>query len=471
MNFEVIIGLEMHVELKTKTKMFSPTPITYGQKPNTSVGVVDMAFPGTLPTVNKQAVVLALRACMGLNCEIDPLLRFDRKNYYYSDLPKGYQITQQFFPIGKNGQVILENNQKVTINRLHIEEDTAKQNHEFNMTLIDYNRAGNPLIEIVSGPDIKSAQDAVDFIEKVSEILKYLDVSKVRMEEGSMRVDVNISLRPYGYEALGNKVEIKNLNSLNNIEKAITYEIKRQKSLLNKGEIILEETRRFDETSQTTILMRVKDESVDYKYFVDPNIIPIQLSEEFINDVKKNLPELAKTRYKRYLEMGMDEYDANVIINNKELSDFFDELLLNTDEVKMAANWTISEVLAVVNKDNLEIEDLKLQAEELAIMINSIKEKIISSKQAKRVFNEIILGKKTKQVISKLGLTLISDEEEILTFIKEAIKNNPQSVADYKAGRDRALGFLMGQVMKLSKGKVDPKITNSLIKKQLESMI
>ncbi len=471
MNYEIVMGIEMHVELKTKTKMFSPAPTTYGEKPNTNVGVVDMAFPGTLPTVNKRGVVLALRACMGLNLEIDPLLKFDRKNYYYSDLPKGFQITQQFFPIGKNGSVELASGKNIRINRLHIEEDTAKQSHGVSETLIDYNRSGNPLVEIVSEPDISSGSEAVEFIEKVSETLKYLDVSNVKMEEGSMRCDVNISLRPYGYEHLGNKVEIKNLNSLNNISKAIEYEIERQSKLLNSGQVILEETRRFDESSLSTVLMRVKDETVDYKYFVEANIIPVLLTKEFIDDVKDNLPELASARFARYLAVGMEDYDAQVIINNKELSDFFDEVLKNTDEIKMAANWTISEVLAVVNKEQIEITSLKLDPKQLAIMINAIVNKDISSKQAKKVFEQIILGKETKQVISDLGLEVISDEKRILAFIDVAIKNNPQSVEDFKAGRDRALGFLMGQVMKSSGGKVDPQITNRLIKQQLESML
>ena len=261
------------------------------------------------------------------------------------------------------------------------------------------------------------------------------------------------------------------MNSLNNISKAIEYEIARQAQMLNNGKVILEETRRFDEASMTTILMRIKDETVDYKYFVEPNIIPIQLTDNFINDVKDNLPELASARHKRYLEIGMNDYDADVIINNKDLSDFFDAVLMHTKEIKMAANWMISEVLAVVNKDNLEITDLQLKPKELAVMINSVVDKTISSKQAKRVFNEIILGKETKKVISDLGLEVIRDQAQILAFIETAIENNPQSVEDFKAGRDRALGFLMGQVMKLSQGKVDPQITNKLIKQQLENML
>lgn len=471
MNYEVIIGLEMHSELKTKTKMFSDAPVTYGEKPNTGVSRIDMAYPGVLPTVNGYGILLALRACYGLNMDIDPIVKFDRKNYFYSDLTKGYQITQQYFPIGSKGSVTLDSGKIIRVNRLHMEEDTAKQTHSGDYTLIDYNRAGNPLVEIVSEADISNGQEAVEFVSKVASILKYLDVSNVKMEEGSLRCDVNISLRPYGYEKFGNKVEIKNLNSLNNIDRAITYEIKRQSDLLNKGEAVLEETRRFDEASATTVLMRAKDDSVDYRYFRDPNILPITLSDEFIKDVKDKLPELASERYERYLSLGLKEYDADVLVSNKELSDFFDLVIKETDDVQTAANWITGEVSAYLNKNNLEISEIKLIPEQLADLINSINKKVISGKQAKTVFEEIVLGKVTKQVIKDLGLEVISDDSAILAFIKQAIEANPQSVEDYRAGRDRALGFLMGQVMKLSQGKVDPKKTNILIKQELDSML
>lgn len=471
MNYEVIIGLEMHSELKTKTKMFSDAPVTYGQKPNTGVSRIDMAYPGVLPTVNGYGILLALRACYGLNMTIDPVVKFDRKNYFYSDLTKGYQITQQYFPIGTLGSVTLDSGKVIRVNRLHMEEDTAKQTHSGAYTLIDYNRAGNPLVEIVSEADINSGEEAVEFVSKVASILKYLDVSNVKMEEGSLRCDVNISLRPFGYEKFGNKVEIKNLNSLNNIDRAITYEIKRQADLLNSGEAVMEETRRFDEATATTVLMRAKDDTVDYRYFRDANILPIHLSEQFVKDVKNNLPELASERFKRYLALGLKEYDADVLVNNKELSDFFDLMIAHTEDVQTAANWVIGEVSAYLNKNNLEITNSDLSAEQLALLINSINNKIISGKQAKRVFEELVLGKETKTVIKDLGLEVISDEGAILAFINDAIEANPQSVEDYRAGRDRALGFLMGQVMKLSQGKVDPKKTNILIKQQLDSML
>ena len=471
MNYEVIIGLELHSELKTNTKMFSCAKTTFDEPVNSSVEIMDMGFLGALPQVNKQAVMLALRACFGLNMDIDQMVVFDRKNYFYSDLPKGFQLTQQYHPIGKNGQIILDSDKVINVNRLHIEEDTAKQFHYDDYTLIDYNRSGNPLIEIVSAPDINSSSEAVEFVEKISSILKYLEVSNVKMEEGSLRCDVNISLRPYGYSHFGSKVEIKNLNSLNNIKKAIDYEIERQKTILNKGEVVLEETRRFDEATQSTILMRLKDDSVDYRYFRDPNILPFYLSDEYLESIKTNLPELKAERLDRYLALGLNDYDSDVLVSNKDLSDFYDQVIKHTDDYKSAANYALGDLSAFINKNNLDITKLKLIPKELAELINSVNKKLISSKQAKSVFDEIVKGKQTKAVIKELDLGVISDEASIIEFISEAIKNNPQSVEDYRAGRDRALGFLMGQVMKLSKGKVDPKKTNFLIKQELDNML
>lgn len=471
MNYEVIIGLELHTELKTKTKMFSDAPITFGANANTGVSKIDMAYPGVLPTVNGQAIVLATRACLGLNMEIDQLVKFDRKNYFYSDLTKGYQITQQFYPIGSNGHITLNDGKKIRINRLHMEEDTAKQTHVGDYTLIDYNRAGNPLVEIVSEADINSASEAVEFVEKVASTLKYLDVSNVKMEEGSLRCDVNISLRPYGINKFGNKVEIKNINSLNNIAKGIEYEIKRQSEIINSGQSVNEETRRFDEATQSTITMRLKDDSVDYRYMRDANILPIQISDAMLEDIKTNLPELAEARYERYLEKGIKPYDAEVLVNNKELSDYFDLVTAHTDLAQIAANWINGEVSAFLNKEAIDVKELKLDPKELAILINSIDEGKISGKQAKIVFEEIVVGKETLQVIKDKNLEVISSDSAILAFVDEAIAANPQSVEDYRAGRDRALGFIMGQVMRLSGGKVDPKKTNILIKQQLDSML
>ncbi|NLY62962.1 MAG: Asp-tRNA(Asn)/Glu-tRNA(Gln) amidotransferase subunit GatB [Erysipelothrix sp.] len=471
MNYEVIIGLELHTELKTKTKMFSSAPITYGAEANTGVSIVDMAYPGVLPSVNSQALVLSTRACLGLNMEIDQLVKFDRKNYFYSDLTKGYQITQQYFPIGSNGHITLDSNKVIRINRLHMEEDTAKQTHVGEYTLIDYNRAGNPLVEIVSEADISSADEAVEFVEKVASILKYLEVSNVKMEEGSLRCDVNISLRPYGFKDFGNKVEIKNINSLNNIAKSIEFEITRQSDILNAGQLVEEETRRYDEASFTTITMRKKDDSVDYRYMRDANILPIRISDEQLETIKTTLPELADARLARYLANGIKEYDAQVLVNNKELSDYFELVIQDTDLYQVAANWLNGEVLAYLNKENMDIVDIKLVPKELAVLINSINDGKISGKQAKIVFEEIVLGKETLAVIKDKNLEVISSDDAILVFIKDAISKNPQSVEDYRAGRDRALGFIMGQVMKLSGGKVDPKKTSILIKQELDNML
>lgn len=471
MNYEVIIGLELHTELKTKTKMFSSAPITYGAEANTGVSIVDMAYPGVLPSVNSQALVLSTRACLGLNMEIDQLVKFDRKNYFYSDLTKGYQITQQYFPIGSNGHITLDSNKVIRINRLHMEEDTAKQTHVGEYTLIDYNRAGNPLVEIVSEADISSADEAVEFVEKVASILKYLEVSNVKMEEGSLRCDVNISLRPYGFKDFGNKVEIKNINSLNNIAKSIEFEITRQSDILNAGQLVEEETRRYDEASFTTITMRKKDDSVDYRYMRDANILPIRISDEQLETIKTTLPELADARLARYLANGIKEYDAQVLVNNKELSDYFELVIKDTDLYQVAANWLNGEVLAYLNKENMDIVDIKLVPKELAVLINSINDGKISGKQAKIVFEEIVLGKETLAVIKDKNLEVISSDDAILVFIKDAISKNPQSVEDYRAGRDRALGFIMGQVMKLSGGKVDPKKTSILIKQELDNML
>lgn len=471
MNYEVIIGLELHTELKTKTKMFSDAPITYAAEPNTSVSLIDMAYPGVLPIVNGQAIVLAMRAAMGLNMDIDQLVRFDRKNYFYSDLTKGYQITQNFFPLGSHGHITLDSGKNIRINRLHMEEDTAKQTHIGDYTLIDYNRAGNPLIEIVSEADINSGAEAVEFVEKVAEILKYLDVSNVKMEEGSLRCDVNISLRPYGFKKYGHKVEVKNINSLNNIAKSIEFEIKRQSEILNSGELVDEETRRFDESLQQTITMRKKDHSVDYRYMRDPNILPIQISDALLAHTRDNLLELASDRRDRYIELGIKNDDINIIVKQKELSDFLDLVIEHTTLYQNAANWMNGEVSAYLNKENLEVSDLQLLPKELAVLINSIEAGKISSKQAKIVFEDILTGKETEAVIKDRNLAVISDETLLLGFITQAIEANPQSLEDYRAGRDRALGFIMGQVMKLSGGKVDPKKTSQLIKQQFDSMV
>lgn len=472
MNFEVVIGIEIHCELKTKTKMFSSAPVSFAAKPNTCTNEIDLGMPGTLPCVNKEAVASAIKACHALHCEIDPLLRFDRKNYYYSDLPKGFQITQQFYPIGKRGNLEITSGDEtkvVRINRIHMEEDTAKQFHHVDGSYLDFNRAGTPLIELVSEPDMRSGKEAAAYVEKIRNILYYLGVSDVRMEEGSLRCDVNISLRPFGSDVLGAKCEIKNLNSISNVQKATEYEIDRQYKILLAGEQVEQATLRYDEVARKTVMMRKKEGDVDYKYFPEPNIFPIQLSKQFVDDIIENLAELPEERKHTYRNgLGLGEYDADQLVKNKELSDFYNQVIQHTKEYKLAANWVLGDVNALLNKQGITIEVCLLQPIELANMIDMVAKNAISGKQAKIVFEEIFAGKSTKAVVKEQGMEQVSDQSAILAFIETVLENNPQSIEDYKNGKDRAVGFLVGQVMKLSKGQANPAMTNNLIVEELK---
>lgn len=472
MSYETVIGIEIHCELKTKTKMFSSAPTSFGEVANTCVNEIDLGHPGTLPCLNKEAVRLSILAANALKCEIDPLVKFDRKNYYYSDLPKGYQITQQFHPIGLGGSVTIHTKQgtkDIRINRMHMEEDTAKQFHSQAGTLIDYNRAGTPLIEIVSEPDLRSGEEAAAFVEKLRALLYYLGVSDVKMEEGSMRCDVNVSLRPLGSDTLGTKTEVKNLNSIANVQKAIDAEVARQSELLDKGEKVIQATRRYDEVSKSTILMRKKEGDVDYKFFPEPNITPIALSEQWIKEVQASMEELPDERKARYQDTyGLNDYDADVLVANKELSNFFDDVVQHTKNFKKAANWTIVEVVAALNKASIKVSDNPCNPKHLADMINMMDGGEISGKQAKEVFEEIMKGKDPKQVVEEKGMKQVSDTSAILAIINEVLDNNPQSIEDFKNGKDRAVGFLVGQVMKASKGQANPAMSNMLIQEELK---
>lgn len=474
MNFETVIGIEIHCELKTKTKMFSAAPLSFGQAPNTCVNEIDLGMPGTLPSLNKHAVELALRACMGCDCEIDPLIKFDRKNYYYSDLPKGYQITQQFHPIGSNGIVPIQTEsgiKNIRLNRIHMEEDTAKQFHTTTNTLIDFNRAGTPLIEIVSEPDIRSGKEAAAYVEQLRNILYYLGVSDCKMEEGSMRCDVNISLRPYGFEGYGSKTEIKNLNSISNVEKAVEYETARQCKLYLEGKGVDQETRRFDEATKTTVLMRKKEGDVDYKFFPEPNILPIQIDTNWIEDIRQHLPILPGVLKKKYIEeFGLSEQDASVLTNQKELSDFYQAVVEHTSEYKLASNWCITELLSYLNKENKAIENA-CDPLHLATMINMVAKGEISSKQAKSVFEEILQGKDPKKVVQEKGMIQLSDPSAIAELVNQVLDNNPQAIIDFQNGKDRAVGALIGQVMKLSGGKANPKLSNEIMLEELKKRV
>ncbi len=470
MTYETIIGIEIHCELKTRSKMFSGAPVTYGAAPNTAVNEIDLGHPGVLPSLNKTAVEKALQACMALNLTIDPLVRFDRKNYFYADLPKGFQITQQFYPIGKDGWLDIETDQgsrRIRINRLHMEEDTAKQYHLEDASWIDFNRAGVPLVEIVSEADLRSAQEAMAYVDKLRNILVYLDVTDGKMEEGSLRCDINISLRPIGTTAFGTKTEIKNINSISNIEKAVASEIARQSALLEAGQPVEQATRRYDDVAKTTVLMRMKEGSVDYKYFPEPNIPPVLLSQAWIEAIRLALPELPDARYRRYRSLGLSDYDAGQLIQNKALSDLFDALLPQVKSVKLAANWCLGDLLANLSQDQLTRKNYALRLSELAAMINALADQTISSKQAKDIFGHLLEGKGYEATVNALNIVQVSDTSVLSALVEEVLNENPQSIVDYHAGKDRALGFLVGQLMKKSKGQANPALSSELLKAQL----
>ena len=471
MNFEAVIGLEIHVEMKTKSKMFSSSPVTFGDDPNTEVTPLDMAFPGTMPVVNKQAVINAIRVCNALHMTIDDELWFDRKNYFYSDLPKGFQITQQRRPIGKEGYLEIDTSlgkRKIGIERLHMEEDTCKQLHSWDCTLLDYNRAGIPLIEIVSKPELRSGEEAMKYAEKIRSIVSFLEVSDGKMEEGSLRCDVNISIRPIGATKFGTKVEIKNLNSFVNIQKAIDFEINRQQQILLSGGEVRQETRRFDEASKETILMRVKTDAVDYKYFTEPNITPIKLFKEFIDDAIASSPELAEVKLDRYTKLGLNEYDSNLLISNKDTCAYFDEVIKNGGNAKLAANWLLVDIQAILHKEDITLIEFKVTPDKLAKLLKLIESGKVSNKQGREIFTKMQENNEDPEKLMKdMGTSLISDEGELLKIINQVLEANPQSIVDYKNGKDRAVGFLVGNVMKLTHGKANPALTSKLIIEEL----
>ena len=472
MEFEAVIGLEIHVEMKTKSKMFSSGPVTYGEDPNTNVNIVDMGFPGVMPVVNKQAVINAIRVSHALNMSIDDVVMFERKNYFYSDLPKGYQITQQFRPIGRDGYLVLQTSQgerKIRIERLHMEEDTCKQLHSWDFSLLDYNRAGIPLIEIVSRPDIRTGEEAAKYVEKIRSIVSFLDVSDGKMEEGSLRCDVNISLREKGSEKFGTKVEIKNLNSIANIQKAIDFEISRQSIILDFGGVIEQETRRFDEGSKETVLMRVKTDAVDYKYFTEPNIAPIKLSKEFIEDAIRTSPELAEVKLERYKSLGLNDYDSDLLIADHDISNYFDEAVKLGVNPKLLANWIIGDIQSVLNKEDISIKEFRITPALLAELIKLIEEGKVSNKQARELFAKMLENPVSpRKLLEESGNSQISDEDFLRKVVNEVLDVNEKYIIDFKNGKDRALGYIVGQVMKKTQGKANPALASKLVLEEIK---
>ena len=472
MHFETVIGLEVHVELKTDSKIFSPSPAHFGAEPNTNTNVIDLGYPGVLPVVNKRAVEWGMKAAMALNMTVARESKFDRKNYFYPDNPKAYQISQFDQPIGENGWIDIEVNgetKRIGITRAHLEEDAGKLTHKNGYSLVDLNRQGTPLIEIVSEPDIRTPEEAYAYLEKLRSIIQYIEVSDVKMEEGSMRCDANISIRPYGQDEFGTKTELKNLNSFTFVKKGLEYEEKRQEQVILSGGVINQETRRFDETTGTTKLMRVKEGSDDYRYFPEPDIVPMIISDEWMEEVRKTIPELPDARQKRYQEeLGLPAYDAHVLTLTKEMSDMFEKTVSLGADPKLASNYLMVDVNAYLNKVQKELSETKLTAEGLAGMIKLITDGTISSKIAKKVFAELIEhGGDAEKIVKEKGLVQVSDSGQLLTWVNEALDNNPKSIEDYKNGRDRAIGFLVGQIMKASKGQANPQMINKMLLEEI----
>lgn len=469
MNFETVIGLEVHVELKTDSKIFSSAPAHFGAEPNTNTTVVDLGYPGVLPVLNKRAVEFGMKAAMALNCQVATETKFDRKNYFYPDNPKAYQISQFDKPIGEHGWIEIEVNgekKKIGITRIHLEEDAGKLTHTGDgYSLVDYNRQGTPLVEIVSEPDIRTPEEAYAYLEKLKSIIQYTGVSDCKMEEGSLRCDANISLRPVGQKEFGTKTELKNLNSFNFVRKGLEFEEKRQEEILLSGGLIEQETRRFDESTGKTILMRVKEGSDDYRYFPEPDLVSVFIDEEWMDRVRAEIPELPDQRKKRYIEeLLLPAYDAAVLTVTKEMADFFEETVAFNVDAKQASNWIMGEVSAYLNAEQKELHETALTPKSLAGMITLIENGTISSKIAKTVFKELIeKGGDPEAIVKEKGLVQISDEGELTRIINEILDANQQSVDDFKGGKEKAKGFLVGQIMKATKGQANPPLVNKLL--------
>lgn len=473
MKYETIIGLEVHVELKTNTKIFSSSPNKFGHEPNENINPKDLGYPGTLPVLNKEAVNYGMKASMALNCDIADETVFDRKHYFYPDNPAAYQISQDDQPIGEHGWIDIEvegEEKKIGIERIHLEEDAGKLTHTANGSLVDYNRQGTPLIEIVSDPDIRTPDEAYAYLEKLKSIIQYTGVSDVRMEEGSLRCDANISLRPVGQKEFGTKVELKNLNSFAFVKSGLEYEEKRQAKILSEGGSMEQETRRYDEKTKKTTLMRVKDSADDYRLFPDPDIVPLEIDEAWKEKIRAEIPELPDARKQRYIDdMELSDYDAGVITASKEMADFFEAAVDCGGDAKLVANWLMGELSAHLNKHQQELHDLAITPEGLAKMVTLIGDGTISSKIAKKVFAELLEnGGDPEKIVKDKGLVQISDEGQLTEIIGKVLDNNEQSIADYKDGKDKAIGFLVGQVMKETKGQANPQMVNKILKEEIE---
>lgn len=478
MKYEAVIGLEVHTELRTATKIFCSCRTSFGAEPNTNVCPVCLGLPGVLPVLNKKVLEFAVRTGLALNCEISRYSKFDRKNYYYPDLPKNFQTSQYDLPICEHGHLDVEVDGKKTtirITRAHMEEDAGKLVHhgtsitDSDYSLVDYNRTGTPLLEIVSEPDMRSAKEAVAYMEKLRAILQYCGVSDCKMEEGSLRCDANVSVRPVGQKELGTKTEIKNINSFRGVERAIEYEAMRQAELLEEGGTVVQETRTWDEKEGVTKSMRKKEEANDYRYFPEPDLVPFTVSEEYIEEIRKTLPELPDARKERYMESyGLTSYDADYLTNDKARADYFEAMVAAGADPKEAANWLMGDFAKKLSQSGLEMVAAPVTAAALADLLGLIGKGTISGKIAKQVFSDMWeTGKDAETIVKEKGLVQISDTGALEGLADRIIAANPQSVADFKAGKKKAVGFLMGQIMKETKGKANPQVVNGILTKKL----
>lgn len=477
MEWETVIGLEVHVQLSTKSKLFSGSDITFGAEPNTQANVFDLALPGTLPVLNKTAVAMAVRFGLAIDAEIGKRSVFDRKNYFYPDLPKGYQVSQLDYPtVGKGTlSVTMDDGTEKTfgVTRAHMEEDAGKSLHEDfqGMSGIDLNRAGTPLLEIVSEPDLRSAKEAVAYLKKLHSIIRYLDISDGNMAQGSMRCDANVSIRPKGQEEFGTRAEIKNINSFRFVEKAINHEVQRQQDILEDGGRIVQETRLYDSERDETRSMRSKEVANDYRYFPEPDLLPIVIDDEYIEAIRRTLPELPDEKRLRFVEQyHLSEYDAGVLVSSRELADYYEAVVAACNDAKLASNWVTVELQALLNKNNWEVSESPIDASRLGTLIARIKDNTISGKIAKTVFEAMLEDSASvDDIIESKGLKQVTDSGAIEKLVDEVIANNPAQVEQYRSGKEKVFGFFVGQAMKESKGKANPAQLNALLKEKLKA--
>jgi aspartyl-tRNA(Asn)/glutamyl-tRNA(Gln) amidotransferase subunit B len=474
MDYETVIGLEIHAQLRTDSKIFCGCSTTFGGSPNTHTCPICLGMPGVLPVLNRQVVEYTIRMALATHCGVAPFSRFARKNYFYPDLPKGYQISQYELPLATSGHVEIETSRgvkKIRIHRIHMEEDAGKLVHDEYQPLsyVDFNRTGVPLIEIVSEPEISSSEEAAAYLRTLREILRYLEICDGNMEEGSLRCDANISLRPVGTIPLGTKAELKNMNSFKNVQKALDFEIRRQKALLERGEAIVQETRLWDAGRNVTVSMRGKEEAHDYRYFPDPDLVPIVVDEKWIEDVRKALPELPDAKRERFMsEYGLPLYDAQVLTSSKALANWFENAVKQYPQPKIVSNWVMSELLRELNRDDREIEDCPISPENLVQLLLLLESGVISGKIAKVVFEEMYAtGKSARVIVDEKGLTQVRDESEIESVVDQVLSESSKEVEQFRAGKDKLFSFFVGQVMRKTKGKANPQLVNEILRNKL----